>query len=42
MFLHFKTYLKSRDYRIYRIRFDNENEYINKIFFEYLIQINIK
>ena len=37
MFLHFKTYLKSRDYRINRIRFDNESEYINKIFFEYFV-----
>ena len=37
MFLRFKTYLKSHDYRINRIRLDNENEYINKIFFEYFI-----
>ena len=32
IFLHFKIYLKFRDYRINRIRLDNENEYINKIF----------
>ena len=32
IFLRFKIYLKSRDYRICRIRLDNENEYINKIF----------
>ena len=37
IFLHFKIYLKSRNYRINRIRLDNENEYINKIFFEYLV-----
>ena len=37
IFLHFKIYLKSRDYRIYRIRFNNENEYINKIFLKCLI-----
>ena len=30
IFLHFKIYLKSRDYRIYRIRLDNKNEYIIK------------
>ena len=32
MFLRFKIYLKFYDYRIYRIRFDNENKYINKVF----------
>ena len=37
IFLRFKIYLKFHDYRINRIRFDNENEYINKFFFEYLI-----
>ena len=42
IFLHFKIYLKSRDYRINRIHFDNENEYINKVFFKYLAQTNIK
>ena len=36
IFLHFKIYLKSRDYQINRIHFDNKNEYINKIFFECL------
>ena len=34
IFLRFKIYLKSRDYRINRIHFDNENEYINKVFFK--------
>ena len=28
IFLRFKIYLKFHDYRIYRIRFNNENEYI--------------
>ena len=37
MFLRFKTYLKFYDYRINYIRFDNEGEYINKVFFKYLI-----
>ena len=32
IFLRFKIYLKSRDYRINRICFDNEDEYINKTF----------
>ena len=36
IFLRFKTYLKSRGYRIYRIRLDNENEYINKTFLKCL------
>ena len=42
MFLCFKTYLKSRDYRINRIYLDNENKYINKVFLKYLAQTNIK
>ena len=42
IFLHFKIYLKFRDYRINRIRFNNENEYINKTFFKYLAQTSIK
>ena len=42
IFLRFKVYLKFRDYRINRIRFDNENKYINKVFFKYLIQTGIK
>ena len=37
IFLRFKIYLKSRDYRIYYIRFNNKDEYINKTFFEYFI-----
>ena len=41
MFLRFKTYLKLHDYQIYRIRLDNENEYII-IFFKRLAQSNIK
>ena len=42
MFLRFKIYLKSHNYQIYRIRLNNENEYINKTFFKCLAQINIK
>ena len=42
MFLRFKTYLKSRGYRIYRIRLDNEDEYINKAFLKCLAQAGIK
>ena len=42
MFLRFKIYLKSRGYRIYHIRLDNENEYINKIFLKCLAQTSIK
>ena len=42
IFLRFKTYLKSRDYRIYRIRLDNENEYIINAFLKCLAQSNIK
>ena len=37
IFLHFKIYLKSRDYRIYYIRLNNENEYINKFFLKCFI-----
>ena len=37
IFLRFKIYLKFHNYRINYIRFDNENEYINKIFFKCLI-----
>ena len=37
MFLRFKIYLKSRDYRIYRIRLDNKDEYIINVFLEYLV-----
>ena len=32
IFLRFKIYLKFRDYQINHIRFNNENEYINKVF----------
>ena len=37
MFLRFKVFLESRDYKIYRIRLDNEKEYIFKIFLNYLL-----
>ena len=37
MFLRFKVFLESRSYKIYRIRLDNEEEYIFKIFLNYLL-----
>ena len=36
IFLRFKIYLKSHNYRIYRIRLDNENKYIINAFFKCL------
>ena len=35
IFLRFKVFLESRDYKIYRIRLDNEKEYMFKIFLNY-------
>ena len=37
MFLRFKVFLESRDYKICRIRLDNEREYMFKIFLNYLL-----
>ena len=37
MFLRFKVFLELRDYKIYRIRLDNEGEYMFKIFLNYLL-----
>ena len=37
MFLRFKVFLESRDYKIYRIRLDNEREYMFKVFLNYLL-----
>ena len=37
MFLRFKVFLELRDYKIYRIRLDNEREYMFKIFLNYLL-----
>ena len=37
MFLSFKVFLESRDYKIYRIRLDNEKEYMFKTFLNYLL-----
>ena len=37
MFLRFKVFLESRDYKIYRIRLDNKREYMFKIFLNYLL-----
>ena len=42
IFLRFKAFLKSRDYKIYRIRLDNEKEYMFKIFLNYLLQCEIR
>ena len=42
MFLRFKVFLESRDYKIYRIRLDNKREYIFKIFLNYLLQCEIR
>ena len=42
MFLRFKVFLESRDYKIYRIRLDNEREYMFKIFLNYLLQCEIR
>ena len=37
MFLRFKAFLESRDYKICRIRLDNEGEYMFKVFLDYLL-----
>ena len=37
IFLRFKVFLELRDYKIYRIRLDNEREYMFKIFLNYLL-----
>ena len=37
IFLRFKVFLKSRSYKIYRIRLDNEREYMFKVFLNYLL-----
>ena len=42
IFLRFKVFLESRDYKIYRIRLDNEKEYMFKIFLNYLLQYEIR
>ena len=42
IFLRFKVFLKSRSYKIYRIRLDNEREYMFKIFLNYLLQCEIR
>ena len=42
MFLRFKVFLESRDYKIYRIRLDNKREYIFKTFLNYLLQCGIR
>ena len=42
MFLRFKVFLESRDYKICRIRLDNEREYMFKTFLNYLLQCEIR
>ena len=42
IFLRFKVFLKSRNYKIYYIRLDNEREYMFKIFLNYLLQCEIR
>ena len=42
MFLRFKAFLESRSYKIYRIRLDNEKEYMFKTFLNYLLQCEIR
>ena len=42
MFLRFKAFLESRNYKIYRIRLDNKEEYMFKIFLNYLLQCEIR
>ena len=42
IFLRFKVFLESRDYKICRIRLDNGEEYIFKIFLNYLLQCEIR
>ena len=42
IFLRFKAFLESRDYKIYRIRLDNEREYMFKTFLNYLLQCEIR
>ena len=42
IFLRFKVFLKSRSYKIYRIRLDNEREYMFKVFLNYLLQCEIR
>ena len=37
IFLRFKVFLESRSYKIYRIRLDNEREYMFKAFLNYLL-----
>ena len=42
MFLRFKAFLKSRSYKICRIRLDNKREYMFKAFLNYLLQCEIR
>ena len=42
IFLRFKVFLESRDYKICRIRLDNGGEYMFKVFLNYLLQCEIR
>ena len=42
IFLRFKVFLESRDYKICRIRLDNKREYMFKVFLNYLLQCEIR
>ena len=42
IFLYFKNYLDFLEYKINRIRINNNNEYINKIFLDYFIYNDIQ
>ena len=42
IFLYFKNYLDSLEYKINRIYINNNNKYINKIFLDYFIYNDIR
>ena len=42
IFLRFKNYLDSLEYKINRIRINNNNEYINKTFLNYFTRNDIR
>ena len=42
IFLHFKNYFDFLKYKINRIRINNNNEYINKVFLNYFIYNDIR
>ena len=42
IFLRFKVFLESRNYKICRIRLDNKRKYMFKVFLNYLLQCGIR